>query len=209
MSEAVSPLPEGYVERASIDLKKDYKFLLWMQLWGLLALVVSIVGFWQLVVRTRPGSAEAFWILRTQPEGGFSFSIPAPVFLGLLLSTVLVVILHEAVHGLFFWLFTRRKPRFGFKIYYAYAASPPGVYLTRRAYFVVGASPLILLSLAGALLLPLVPLWALPTLYFFLVGNASGSIGDIMVLIWLLRLPAASLVEDHGDAMIAYSPASV
>jgi hypothetical protein len=208
MVEAITQLPDGYSERASIDLKRDYQFVLWMQLWGLLGLGISLVLFWRLMIALRPESRGLFTLIERLPEGGVSIQFPLGLLVGLLASTVLMVVLHEAVHGIFFWLFTSRRPRFGFKIYYAYAATPPGVYLTRRMYFVVGAAPLVLLSIAGVLLLPVVPLWAVPTLYFFLVGNASGSIGDVMVLFWLLRMPAETLVEDLGDAMIAYAPAA-
>jgi hypothetical protein len=208
MMEAITQLPAGYVERDSIDLKKDTRFLVAMQIWGTLALLVTGWLFWVLMARVRPFSLEAFGLQESLPGGGFQINFTGTIILGLLAALVLMVLIHEAVHGFFFWLFTSRRPLFGFKIYYAYAAAPPGTYLTRAAYSVVGAAPLVLLTAAGVLLLPVVPLWLLPTLYFFLVGNASGSIGDIMILIWLLRMPSSTLIEDLGDGMIAYAPAS-
>jgi hypothetical protein len=36
-------------------------------------------------------------------------------------------------------------------------------------------------------------LTALPTLVFFLIGNAAGAIGDVWVVGWLLREPAGDL----------------
>jgi hypothetical protein len=207
MPTPITRLPQGYTEIASLDLTRDYRLLVRMQLWGLLGLLFSMVFFAWAMARLRPGLWQAFGIQTAGPEGGFSVTLTAPVLFGMLFSVVLMIVLHEAVHGLFFWLFTGRRPTFGFKIYYAYAASPAGTYLRRGQYGWVGLSPLVLLSALGLVLTPLVPAWGLPLLYFFLVGNASGSIGDVFVIAWLQRLPPETLVQDLGDAMLAYAPA--
>lgn len=205
MKNANRGLPDGYVEKASIDLKRDFALMLRMQLWGLVALAASVWLFWRLMLALRPEAGQAFWSHASTGEGSFSVSVGGAVILGFFAALVLMVVIHEAVHGLFFFLFTRKMPLFGFKIVYAYAAAPPGTYLTVREYAVVALAPLVLLTAAGVLLLPIAPLWALPALYFFLVGNTSGSIGDVMVVLWLLRQPPGTLVQDHGDAMIAYA----
>src|SRR6266699_209791 len=74
------------------------------------------------------------------------------------ITLCVVLILHELTHGLFFWLFTKSRPAFGFKGWYAYAAAP-GWYLPRAQFLVVVGAPLTLLSLLGEALLLLVP-WA-------------------------------------------------
>jgi hypothetical protein len=199
-------LPDGYVEKASIDLKRDYALMLRMQLWGLAALAASVWLFWRLMLALRPDAGEAFWTGASAAEGSFSISLGGAVILGFFAALVLMVVVHEAVHGLFFFLFTGKRPLFGFKVVYAYAAAPPGTYLSVPQYAVVALAPLVVLTAAAVLLLPIAPLWALPALYFFLVGNTSGSIGDVMVVLWLLRQPPGTLVQDHGDAMIAYAP---
>lgn len=111
-----------------------------------------------------------------------------------------MIILHEAVHGLAFWLFTGKHPKFGFKVFYAYAASPEGVYLPRQQYFMVALAPLVILTLVGIVLIPIMPLLALPTLVFFLISNSAGSVGDLWVVGWLLREPREILLQDQGDA---------
>jgi len=77
--------------------------------------------------------------------------------LAILLALVAVLLLHELVHGAFFWLITRSRPRFGLQITYAYAAAPD-CYIPRNPYLVVGLSPLVLITLAGIVMLPLIPL---------------------------------------------------
>lgn len=195
----VTRLPDHYIPLSSLDLSGSYRLLLVMQVAGLFALLVSGVFFLWLTFFLRPTASE---ILSWQGL----FSRPLLLFGSLILSTVLMVVLHEAVHGLFFWLFTGRRPLFGFKGLYAYAASPPGTYLPRDQYLLVGIAPLVALSLAGTALLPFVPLAGLPVLLFFLIGNASGSVGDLLVIAWLLRMPPDTFLQDVGDKMTAYGP---
>ncbi len=59
--------------------------------------------------------------------------VPLAYLLGVLIVTL---VLHELVHGLCFWSFTRDRPRFGWKLIYAYAAAP-GWYLPRGRYLTV------------------------------------------------------------------------
>ena len=94
-------LPEGYNEIGRWTLNQaSVKELLLFGLVGLFAFFASLAaaGF---IVWAATGSAE------TTIDGGTFFS-------GLLLGGVLGVILHEAVHGVFFLAFGGR-PRFGFK----------------------------------------------------------------------------------------------
>jgi hypothetical protein len=115
-------------------------------------------------------------------------------------------VLHELIHGLFFWLFTRTRPAFGFKGAYAYAAAP-GWYIPRSQYIIVGLAPLVLITLGGFALLVVVPAWLIPALLFVVVMNGAGAVGDIAVVGWLLVQPRATLVHDLGDAVAIYRPA--
>jgi hypothetical protein len=118
-----------------------------------------------------------------------------------------MLVLHELVHGAFFWLFTHQRPHFGFKGAYAYAAAPDW-YIPRRQYMLVGISPLVVLSLLGVLLLPVLPAGALLPWLVALAGNAAGAVGDALIVGWLLFQPDSVLVQDHGDAVTVYKPVS-
>jgi hypothetical protein len=118
-----------------------------------------------------------------------------------------VLLLHELVHGAFFWLITRSRPVFGLQAAYAYAAAP-NWYIPRNPYLVVGLAPLILLTLTGVALLPWLPAALLLPWIFALAVNASGSIGDVYIIGWLLTRPAGALVNDHGDCIHIYLPGS-
>jgi hypothetical protein len=211
----ITQLPDYFIERSVLDLSKDKRLLVTLQLAGLVVLLISSWFFIWLASRLRPeiwlALSDNEFIYRAADGSlviSFSLSLMAGVvlILSILVATVLMVVLHEAVHGLFFWFFTGRTPRFGFKGFYAYAAAAPGVYLPRNEYLVVGASPLVLLTLVGILVIPFIPLILMPALLFLLIGNASGSVGDILVIGWLLREPSEVLLLDVGDAMTSFGP---
>ena len=129
-------LPEGYNEISRWTLNQaSVKELLLFGLVGLFAFFASLAaaGF---IVWATTGSAE------TTIEGGTFFS-------GLLLGGVLGVILHEAVHGVFFLAFGGR-PRFGFKPWTRFGpvfyAAAPGSYFDRPRYLAAGLSPAVLLT---------------------------------------------------------------
>ena len=147
--------------------------------------------------------------------GYFSFSLSVSsskigdtlIFLAeALVITFLVMIVHEAFHGIFFWLFCGKKPVFGIKGYYAFAGAP-GWYFRRGQYAVIGIAPLVgitLLGLLGAAVLP--PFWCMP-IYLMLVFNASGAAGDIWVVAKLLVSPSDIWVLDKGDGVEFFKPA--
>jgi hypothetical protein len=124
----------------------------------------------------------------------------------ILISYALMILLHELVHGLFFWIITRQRPYIGLKSAYAYAAAPDW-FIPRNSYLVIGLAPLVLITLLGVILIPWIPGDGLIVVIFILTANASGSMGDIFVVGWLSTQPRTTLLCDHGDKIIAYRPA--
>lgn len=123
--------------------------------------------------------------------------------LGLLLGVIIVLIAHELVHGFFFWIFTGDRPKFGLHIFYAYAAAPEW-YLPRNYFLVVGLAPFVCLSLAGLLLLPIVPFEMVSELVLSLIFNAAGSVGDFAISGWLVSQPKTLMIHDIGPRMTFY-----
>jgi len=167
---------------------------------GLVILIGSGALFFWLLQLVRPAlSVDALQLsLKTVDLDGFLFLLLN--FLGI---NLLVIILHEAVHGLCFWLFTGRRPKFGFRGFYAFAAAP-NWYLPKGLYLVVGLAPLVLLTILGwaALLITPVP-WILPILLFVIL-NFAGAVGDMYTVIWLLRKRERVFVRDFGNRMCIY-----
>jgi hypothetical protein len=114
------------------------------------------------------------------------------------------MVLHELVHGVFFWLFTRSRPTFGFRGWYAFAAAP-GWLLTRGQYLVVTLAPFVLLSILGIILLAVVPTGALAAILAGTVMNAAGAVGDLWVVFLILREHRPIVIEDLGDGFNFYA----
>ena len=125
-----------------------------------------------------------------------------------MLPLIFAVTLHEAAHGAFFWVFTRERPAFGLEPPFAAYAAAPDWYLPRRQHLVVGLAPFTLITLVGLALLPVVPAFVVPVLLLIMVTNAAGSIGDSVMVVWLLTQPRDILVQDTGAAINIYRPAA-
>ncbi|MEN6480923.1 MAG: DUF3267 domain-containing protein [Anaerolineaceae bacterium] len=196
---ATRTLPEDYRPVATFDLKTDRRLLLILN--GA-SLAVAYL-FYRLSLAILP------WL---RPEVTFSVDLNDAgidkIMLAILVLLVIVtvtILLHESIHGLFFWIFTRSKPEFAFKGAYAYA-KVPGWYLRRNAYLTTGLAPLVLITLLGFILLKFViPEW-LPGVLVAIVFNAAGAVGDIAVAIWLLTQPKECLAADDGDAVTLFVP---
>jgi len=113
---------------------------------------------------------------------------------------VLVVVVHEWIHGLFFKMGTDQKVKYAFHGFAA-SASVPGVYFTKRHYMLVGIAPAIFLNLF-LFLLCFVPSKEWSSLFFILLAiHFSSCSGDFFVFIRFLSLNENSLIEDTGIAM--------
>lgn len=191
-------LPDGYCPAGSIDLSKNVPAQVGLSVAGIALFFLFAAGFAWTIGVLRP---DVDTIGLTVDAGSLLLGIVA-----LLVATAVVLVLHEAAHGLCFWLFTRERPRYGFKGLYAYAAAPDW-HFPRLEYAITGAAPLVLLSLGGLLLALVVPPGALPILLYALTMNAAGAIGDILVLGWIAVSPRGCLFRDRGDAVERFVPA--
>ena len=123
----------------------------------------------------------------------------------IVISVVVFLVLHELVHGAFFWIYSRSRPKFGLRSGYAYAAAP-GWYFPRRQYLVIALAPFVLLTILGMLLLAVVPVGMLAAIFFGMVTNAAGAVGDIWIAFMIIRERRTIVIEDLGDGFNFYSP---
>jgi hypothetical protein len=196
-------LPQGYGLSAQIDLGKNKAAAIGLNV--IAALMLFPFGYFFLRVA---------FLLRPDFVGKpFFFSVngifDVLLFILILLAlSAVLVIAHEGVHGLFFWRLTRERPKFAFKGAYAFAAAPQW-FLPRNPYVWVGLSPLVVLSLLGCAAFLIIPAGALPYLLAFITLNAAGAMGDVLVTTMLLVKYPHSLVNDNGDSVSIYLPATV
>lgn len=196
----IQTLPEGYIEVGTLDLARNKRALVLVSLLGLVLMCAFGVFFIYMLSVIRP-------IAYNGGEFARPFGLNSVLFqtISLLVMLVIMLILHEAIHGIFFWIFCRTRPKFAFKGLYAYAGLP-GWYIPRGKYLITALAPFTLITLIGILLLAILPsTWFVPLLGV-LVSNAAGSVGDLVVVFWLLFQPRGSLAQDRGDAVTLYRP---
>jgi hypothetical protein len=202
VTQPTTQLPSGYTLRASLNLSRSLLALIGVNLFGVLVLLAAGYGLLYAMVSMRPDSSLAKTISVGIRSGG-----DAAIFIvGIIVIMAAVIILHEATHGLFFWMLTGDKPLFGFKGVYAYAAAPRW-FIPRPQYALIGLAPLLLLTLLGLALTPILPDTFLLPVFAFMLLNASGAAGDILVVAWLFTRRRGVLARDSGDAISLYEPA--
>lgn len=190
-------LPEDYHLLYAVDLSKQFGLLLALNFAGLGLLLFSGWAFYALACTRFPDLQP---LIISTAEGSL-FSKAFSVLIGFTAALAL----HELVHGAFFLWFTGERPRFGLSAAYAYAAAPEW-YLPRTPYLVVGVTPIIVISLFGIAILPVLPRSALLLWWTLLTVNAGGAIGDLYVVARLIFADMAVMVNDQGDRIEVHAP---
>lgn len=185
-------LPENYRELLSIDLQKDKKTALLVNMAAVGAMVVlALIGLLLVPFRTLLDFSQGF---------GLYF-----LRLGVLLAGMFAyIVLHELTHAAVMKAYGAKKLRFGFTGMYAYAGSEAD-YFAKRPYRHIALAPLVLWALIFGLLSALVPREWFWVVWMLQIANVSGAAGDVYVTLRLLRLPRDLLVRDTGVAMTVYS----
>ena len=128
------------------------------------------------------------------------FSVPA-----LVLTAILVIPVHEALHGAGYFAFGGR-PKFGAGIRGAmpyFYATCPGKRFTWGRMFIIGALPLVAIDIVAIALAGYSPL-VLPAGLAFVL-NTTGAVGDLWMMAVMLQTPRTALFEDTDEpAMIAW-----
>jgi hypothetical protein len=121
----------------------------------------------------------------------------------LLVTVLFVLVMHELIHGFFFWLFTQARPKFALKSGYAYAAAP-GWFFPRIEYILIGLSPFLVISLGSLAIAKLASPNLIPYLLVIATFNAAGSLADMVVVAWVLKQPVGNFINDQGDVFSSY-----
>jgi len=199
LNKPVKTLPPGYMLSGSVSLQKTAD-LIPMLVWSLVLPALTIPAIF-LVLRGSEATRNFPSTFSVSNGGNF-----LQLLGGILLVTVVMIVLHEGLHGLVFWLTTHEAPKFDFKFYYA-SASPGDWYLPRRPFLVATLLPLVAITAAGLLLLPLAGAFLRYLLILLVVFNASGAAGDLVVTLRLAKLPPGTLAHDTGAEVTFFSPA--
>ena len=197
---AIQILPDNYHAQKTLDLSSS-RTVLWLNLAAIPLLVLFGWLFSRLInaFRTTAPFVQGFWGLISSFSGWGLFVILALI--------ILMLVVHELIHGMFFWIFTRERPKFALRSGYAFAAAP-NWYLPKFQYIIVGISPLIVISIVCIVLAIFVPATLVPYPLFVATFNAAGALGDMIVVAWILGQSNTILVKDQGDKFFSFAPES-
>lgn len=190
MKYKITELPENYRQVMKIDLQKDKKAALKVNIGALIIAVILFVP--ALLIR---GIDMGIY-----DETDFRMLIYKCVTL--LTGCIIYVFLHEFIHGIFMRMISSVKPFYGFTGMYAYAGSK--AYFNRRDYIVIALAPIVILGTVLLVFNMLLPRgWFWPV-YFIQITNISGAAGDLYVSSLLGKLKPNILINDVGVSMTVY-----
>ena len=195
--QAQKPLPASYRFDKTLDLS-SFRTVLWLNLAALPLLVLFgwIFGRIFFLLRSINPLSGGFWDF-------INFSIMELIWL--ILSIIVMLVFHELIHGLFFWLYTHERPKFALKSGYAFAAAPDW-YLPKFQYIIVGLSPLVIISVICVILVAFMPAQIIPYLLLVATFNAAGALGDMIIVAWVSSQPQDILLRDQGDKFSIFVP---
>lgn len=183
---AVRTLPEGYEEIYSLDLQKDRRAVVAVNL------VASAVALLMLV-------PMGFLVPFSTLLGAAGETTPFARILVLAVLMIAYMPAHELVHGVAMRICGTEKVEYGFTGMYAYARS--GDCYGKGAYIFIALAPIVFWGIVLAAANALVPVEWFWVVYLVQVANVSGSAGDLFVIVRISRLPKDILVKDYGVGM--------
>ncbi|HMB22861.1 MAG TPA: DUF3267 domain-containing protein [Anaerolineales bacterium] len=198
MISATRTLPDGYRQTDEIDLSKNKRLSILLSLGAVIVFIPCLILLGWFLGWARPDLTT----------GTFTFMLDLVKLFSFFVSVVLMLLVHEAIHGFFFWVFTRSKPLFALRPLYAYAAAPDW-YIPTHQYLIVALAPLVLIDILGLLAILVLPAsWTfIPA--FLVALNTAGSVGDMYIVARLLRLSSGSLAKDAGDSVSFFEAAAI
>ena len=184
-------LPEGYREIYSINLQKDKKMALFLNLLCFVITAALAVPMHFIVPAYNLFDASA-------GMGAYWIRVGS-----LIVLVVVYLVLHELVHGIAMKICGTKKVKYGFTGMYAYAGSED--YYYKKPYIFIALAPVVLWGVVLAVVNVFVsPQWFW-VIYLIQIANLSGAAGDLFVTVKFSRMPKDILIRDCGVGMTVYS----
>lgn len=184
-------LPEGYREIYSIDLQKDKKT----------AVVVNVLSLFIAAVITVPMIfVVPISTLFNMDDGYGPYLIR---FGALLVLIVLYMVLHEIVHGIAMKMCGTKKVKYGFTGLYAFAGSED--YYDKKSYIFIALAPIVVWGIVLGIINFFVTTEWFWVIYLIQITNISGAAGDLFVTVKFSHMPKDILVKDYGVGMHVFS----
>ena len=188
---AVSSLPDGYKEIFKVNLQKDKKIAVSINVFAMtIAIVLAVPMHFYVPVTS----------LFNMDDGLGAYTLR---FVCMMVSLVAYMILHELIHGITMKIFGTKKVKYGFTGLYAFAGSDD--YYRKKSYITIALAPIVVLGAVIAIINALVPKEWFWVVYFIQLTNISGAVGDMYVTAKFSKMPKDILVQDSGVGMTVYS----
>lgn len=188
---AIQILPENYREIFSVNLQKNKKIAVLINVLAvLIAIAMAIPMHFYIPITT----------LFSFENGIKAYFIRILAFF---LLIIVYMLLHELVHGITMKFFGTKKVKYGFTGLYAFAGSED--YYNKRSYIIIALAPVVFLGIIIAVVNALVPADWFWVIYLLQISNISGAAGDLYVTVKFASFPRDILVKDSGIGMTVYS----
>ncbi|MBQ4572368.1 MAG: DUF3267 domain-containing protein [Clostridia bacterium] len=188
---ALNNLPTNYREIFSVNLQNDKK----------IAVVLNVVS---LLIGAVMAVPMHFYIpITTLFDFSQGFLVYFIRFAVLLLSMIVYLILHEAVHGVAMKICGTKKVKYGFTGLYAFAGSDD--FYDKKSYIFIALAPVVLWGIVLLVMNLFVPQNWFWVVYFIQIFNISGAAGDFYVTAKFSKMPDDILISDSGVGMKVYS----
>lgn len=184
---AIGVLPEDYGEIYSLNLQKDKRTAIIVNLLALaIAAVMAVsMNFFVPVTSVFDMSGGIVrYFLR---------------FAALIVLMVLYMVLHELVHGIAMKLCGTKRVKYGFTGLYAFAGSED--YYDKKSYIFIALAPIVLWGTVLAAVNFFVPTEWFWIVYMIQIINISGAAGDLFAAVKFSRMPKNILIQDSGVSM--------
>lgn len=184
---AIGVLPEDYGEIYSLNLQKDKRTAIIVNLLALAIAAVMAVSMNFFVPVTSVFDMSG-GIVR------YFLRLAA-----LIVLMVLYMVLHELVHGIAMKLCGTKRVKYGFTGLYAFAGSED--YYDKKSYIFIVLAPIVLWGTVLAAVNFFVPTEWFWIVYMIQLINISGAAGDLFAAVKFSRMPKNILIQDSGVSM--------
>lgn len=186
----VQVLPDGYIERCTIDLQKNKKEAVIV---NVLSALIALVMF-AMMERKLPFMKWTDEMLAAKQL--------IPALAAIVVGMLIYVILHEFTHGAVMRLMGGKQVRYGFTGMYAYAGSEED-YFPKRQYLCIALAPVLVWGIIFLIMQLLFTGWEW-VVWFLQIANVGGAAGDIYVSAKVSRMSSTILVRDTGVSMTVF-----
>lgn len=189
--QAVQTLPEGYKEIFSINLQKDKKIAILLNVFAVvIMLAMAIPMHFYIPIST----------LFDMEKGLGAYALR---FATIAILTIAYIVLHELVHGIAMKVCGTKKVKYGFTGLYAFAGSDDCY--DKSTYIMIALAPIVVWGIVIAVANIFVSREWFWVAYFLQIFNISGAAGDMYVTAKFSKFPNDILVKDDGVGMTVYS----